>query len=86
MAHTHSHREPAGGGSGQAKPREQSEAGGSYPHPRCERGRPLEQLFGSAGVRQVWAQVCRLLVPMPEALLEGCADTSPATVPLGTIR
>ena len=36
MAHTHSHREPAGGGSGQAKPREQSEAGGSYPHPRCE--------------------------------------------------
>ena len=52
----------------------------------ASRGRPLEQLFGSAGVRQVWAQVCRLLVPMPEALLEGCADTSPATVPLGTIR
>ena len=50
VVHTHSLREPAGGGSGQTKPREQSEAGGSYPHRDATWGRPLEKLFGSAGV------------------------------------
>lgn len=50
VAHTHSLRKPAGGGSGQTKPRKQSEAGGSTFIRDGSRGRPLERLFGSAGV------------------------------------